>query len=91
LGTVEFVLEMILKNVGMGVVPRDVAAPLLASGALRQVKTRRRELSDSIWLSQIRGFSHEPIAARLIEEMIEAFQASKAVAAIHVERIGRHT
>jgi hypothetical protein len=34
-------------------------------------------MSDSIWLSQIRGFSHEPIAARLIAELTEAFSASK--------------
>lgn len=77
-GTVEFVLELIVKNIGVGVVPRDVAAPLLASGALRQIKTRRRELSDSIWLNQIRGFAHEPIAARLIDEMTAAFSTSSS-------------
>ena len=72
-GTVDFVLELIVKNVGVGVVPRDVAAPLLASGVLRQIKTKRRELSDSVWLNQIRGFPHEPIPGLLIEELNAAF------------------
>lgn len=70
---VDFVLELIVKDVGVGVVPRDVVAQRLASGALRQIKTRRRELFDTIWLNQIRGFTHEPIAARLIDEMSRAF------------------
>lgn len=72
-GTVDFVLELIRKHVGAGVVPRDVAAPFLASGAVRQIKTRRRALSDSLWLNQIRGFAHEPIAASLIAEMTDIF------------------
>lgn len=72
-GMVDFVLELILKHVGAGVVPRDVAAPHLASGLVRQIKTRRRALSDHIWLNQIRGFSHAPIAASLIKEMTEMF------------------
>jgi DNA-binding transcriptional LysR family regulator len=73
---VDFVLELIQKDVGVGVVPRHVAAPLLARGALRQIRSKRRELADTIWLNQIRDFRHEAAAAHFIDGLSKAFATS---------------
>jgi DNA-binding transcriptional LysR family regulator len=69
----DFVLELVLKDVGVGIVPRSLAAPYLANGALKEMRTQRRALSDSIWLNQVRGIRHTPAAARLLEGLSAAF------------------
>jgi len=74
--TVEFVLELVLKDVGVGIVPRYLAAPLLENGLLKEIRTQRRALADSIWLSQIRGAHHELPASRMIEGLLAAFEGA---------------
>jgi DNA-binding transcriptional LysR family regulator len=73
---VDFVLELIQQNVGVGIVPRYVADPLLRRGRLRQIRTRRPELMDAIWLNQLRGARHEPASERLAAELARAFASS---------------
>jgi DNA-binding transcriptional LysR family regulator len=73
---VDFVLELIQRNVGVGIVPRYVAEPLLKSGRLRQFRTRRPELVDVIWLNQVRGARHDPASACLVAELAGAFARS---------------
>jgi len=70
---VDWVLDLIERDVGAGIVPRYVAAPLLSSGRLRQIRTKRAELADTIWLNQLRGFQQEPGAARFLEALRVAF------------------
>jgi DNA-binding transcriptional LysR family regulator len=75
-GAVDYVLELIQKNVGVGIVPHYVASPLLRSGRLRHIRTKRPELVDAIWLNQVRGAHHEPAAAKLAAELAAGFAKS---------------
>jgi DNA-binding transcriptional LysR family regulator len=77
-GAVDFVVELIQKNVGIGIVPRYVAEPLLKSRRLRQFRTKRPELVDAIWLNQVRGARLDPAAGCLIAELSEAFARAAA-------------
>jgi DNA-binding transcriptional LysR family regulator len=72
-GAVDFVVELVQKNVGVGIVPRYVAEPLLRANRLKHVRTRREELVDAIWLNQVRGARHEPAPARLVAELAGEF------------------
>lgn len=52
--TTDMVLELVLDGVGVGVVPDSLAAPYVARRRLRVLGTRRRELTDFIWLNEPR-------------------------------------
>lgn len=49
----DLALELILRQVGIGVLPRDVAQPFVRRGRLRVVATGKRELTDTIWLNEL--------------------------------------
>jgi DNA-binding transcriptional LysR family regulator len=53
--TTDMVLELVLDGVGVGVVPDSLAAPYVARRRLRVLTTRRRELTDFIWLNEPRA------------------------------------
>lgn len=81
-GAVDYVLELIQKNVGVGIVPHYVASPLLRSGRLRHIRTKRPELVDAIWLNRVRGVGQEPAAARLVAELEGGFARSAGLAGV---------
>jgi DNA-binding transcriptional LysR family regulator len=53
--TTDLVLDLVLAHAGVGVLPRDVAAPYLRRRRLVAVRTPRAALSDWIWLNELRG------------------------------------
>jgi len=53
--TTDLVLDLVLDHAGVGVLPRQVAAPHLRRGRLVAQHTAQPALSDWIWLNQPRG------------------------------------
>jgi DNA-binding transcriptional LysR family regulator len=53
--TTDLVLDLVLEQAGVGVLPRDVAAPYLRSRRLISLRTTRPALTDWIWLNEPRG------------------------------------
>ncbi len=60
--TIDFVLELILKNVGVGIVPKFVVDSYLKKGRLFYIKTGKPELIDCIWFNELKGFQYEKSA-----------------------------
>lgn len=56
--TTDLVVELVLKNAGVGVVPRYLVDPFFSRGRLRIVRSRRAELADSIWLNELADSQH---------------------------------
>lgn len=61
--TTDLVLDLVREQVGVGVVPRDLAAADLARRRLAVVHTDRPELSDSIWLNELARVYDTPALA----------------------------
>jgi DNA-binding transcriptional LysR family regulator len=53
--TTDMVLELVLDGIGVGVVPDSLATPYVARRRLRILTTRRRELTDFIWMNEPRA------------------------------------
>lgn len=53
--TTDLVLDLVLEHAGVGVLPRDVAAPYLRRRQLAVLRTARPALTDWIWLNELRG------------------------------------
>ena len=53
--TTDMVLELVLGGAGVGVVPDSLVGPYVKQRRLRVLSTRRRELTDFIWLNEPRG------------------------------------
>jgi len=53
--TTDLVLDLVLSQAGVGVLPRDLLEPHLARGRLRVVGTGRREMRDHLWLEEQQG------------------------------------
>ena len=53
--TTDLVLDLVLDQAGVGVLPRDVAAPYLRNRRLIALRTARPALTDWIWLNEPRG------------------------------------
>jgi DNA-binding transcriptional LysR family regulator len=53
--TTDLVLDLALRGVGAGVLPRYVAEPYLRRRRLRVVSTGRPELMDAVWLNELAG------------------------------------
>jgi DNA-binding transcriptional LysR family regulator len=53
--TTDLVLDLVLNHAGVGVLPRDVAAPYLGRRRLVAHRTARPALTDWIWLNEPRG------------------------------------
>lgn len=72
--TTDMVLELVLDGVGVGVVPESLAAPYVARRRLRVLRTRRRELTDFIWLNEPRGAWRDATASAFRAAALEAFR-----------------
>ena len=53
--TTDLVLDLVLRGVGIGVVPRHLAAPHLRRHRLRLVESGRPQLTDAVWLNERAG------------------------------------
>jgi DNA-binding transcriptional LysR family regulator len=53
--TTDLVLDLVLNHAGVGVLPRDVAAPYLRRRRLVALRSTRPALTDWIWLNELRG------------------------------------
>ncbi len=56
--TTDLVVELVMKNTGVGVVPRYLVDPYVSRGRLRIVRSGRAELADSIWLNELADSQH---------------------------------
>lgn len=65
--TTDLVLELLLQNVGVGVLPRDLAQPYVRARRLYIVESGRPELTDFIWLNELTSALPNPL--------LEAFRA----------------
>jgi DNA-binding transcriptional LysR family regulator len=70
--TVDFVLELILKNIGVGIVPQSIVNPYLRDRRLFHIKTGKPELVDFVWLNELKGFQHD-CASKLFLEHLKEF------------------
>lgn len=73
---VDLVLELVRRNVGAGIVPLHVVHPLLETGELKVIHAGRKDLSDSIWLNQVRGLVHGAPGASLVEVLGRCFSVA---------------
>jgi len=65
--TTDLALELILKGLGVGVLPREIAAPHLKSKRLRVIATGRPEVVDFIWLKELATAYRGPALAAFRE------------------------
>ncbi|MCZ6465009.1 MAG: LysR family transcriptional regulator [Proteobacteria bacterium] len=73
--TTNLALDLILKRVGVGILPRHVAAPFVARKRLRLVEPGKRVLTDSMWWKELSspGARASPALEAFREAAIEAF------------------
>ena len=73
--TTNLALDLILKRVGVGILPRHVAAPFVARKRLRLVEPGKRVLTDSMWWKKLSGpgARASPALEAFREAAIEAF------------------
>lgn len=72
--TTDMVLELVLDGVGVGVVPDSLVAPYLARRRLRVLGTRKRELTDFIWLNEPRGAYRDATLTAFRDAAVEEFR-----------------
>jgi DNA-binding transcriptional LysR family regulator len=53
--TTDLVLDLVLNDAGVAVLPRDVARPALRARRLVELRPRGAPLTDHIWLNELRG------------------------------------
>jgi DNA-binding transcriptional LysR family regulator len=76
--TTNLVLDLVLRQVGVGVLPRHVAAPELGRARLRAIEPGRRPLRDAMWLKHLAGADEAPALAAFREAALDAFAATGA-------------
>ncbi|MEO5766737.1 MAG: LysR family transcriptional regulator [Polyangia bacterium] len=69
---VDLVLELVRRDVGAAIVPLHVVQPLLRNG-LKVIHSGRKDLSDTIWLNQVRGLVHSGPGAGLLAALARCF------------------
>lgn len=70
--TTDLVVDLLLKDVGVGVVPRYLVDPYVSRGRLRIVRSGRAELADSIWLNELADSQHAAAGRAFREAAIAA-------------------
>lgn len=74
--TTDLAIELILKGAGVGVLPRELAAPYLKAKRLRLVGSSRAELVDFIWLKELENAYRGPALGAFRESAIEELSRS---------------
>lgn len=72
--TTDMVLELILDGLGVGVVPDSLAAPYVARRRLRLLTTRKRELTDFIWMNEPRSAYRDATLAAFRDAALAEFR-----------------
>lgn len=72
--TTDMVLELVLGGAGVGVVPDSLVGPYVKQRRLRVLSTRRRELTDFIWLNEPRGAYRDATLTAFRDAAIAAFR-----------------
>ena len=65
--TTDLVVELVLQNAGVGVVPRYLVDSHITRDRLRIVSTEKPQLTDSIWLNELADSQHAA-AGRVFRE-----------------------
>jgi LysR family cyn operon transcriptional activator len=73
-GTTDLVLELTLRQVGVAVLPRDLAAPWVRERRLGIVETGRPQLLDSVWLGQLPNRHPSPRLTAFRDVVLEEFR-----------------
>ncbi|MGH7786784.1 MAG: LysR family transcriptional regulator [Candidatus Binatia bacterium] len=71
--TTDLVLDLVLSHAGVGVLPRDVAAPYVKQRRLTVLRGRRPALTDFIWLNEVRGAYLDRTLTVFREAVLRAF------------------
>ena len=71
--TTDLVLELVLNHAGAGVVPRYLAEPHVKRRRLRVIGTGRPELTDAIWLHELRGAYRSPASQTFCGALLAEF------------------
>ena len=69
--TTDLATELILRGAGVGVLPRNLAAPHLRAKQLRLVSTPRDEVVDHIWLKESTAAYRGPALAAFRRAALE--------------------
>ena len=69
--TTDLALELILRGAGVGVLPRNIAAPHLRSKRLRLIESGRPEVIDFIWLKELGSAYRGPALAAFRQAVID--------------------
>jgi DNA-binding transcriptional LysR family regulator len=69
--TTDLVLELVLANAGVGVVPRPLAEPYIRRRKLHLIASGRRELRDTIWLHELADASASHTLTTLREALLK--------------------
>ena len=77
--TTDLVLELVLKQAGVGVVPRYLADPLVRRRQLRIVETGAPELRDTAWFNEQNEKNRSPALEAFREAVLEEFAAAGSV------------
>lgn len=72
--TTDMVLELVLGGAGVGVVPDSLIAPYVKQRRLRVLGTKKRELTDFIWLNEPRGAHRDATLTAFREAALSAFR-----------------
>ena len=72
--TTDMVLELVLDGAGVGVLPDSLVVPYVRRRRLRVLSTRRRELTDFIWLNEPRGAYRDATLTAFREAAVAEFR-----------------
>jgi LysR family transcriptional regulator for metE and metH len=72
--TTDMVLELVLGGAGVGVLPDSLVAPYVKRRRLRVLGTKKRELTDFIWLNEPRGAFRDATLTAFRDAAVEEFR-----------------
>lgn len=72
--TTDMVLELVLDGAGVGVLPDSLVAPYVKRRRLRVLGTRKRDLTDFIWLNEPRGAYRDATLAAFRDAAVDEFR-----------------
>ena len=71
--TTDLVLELILNHTGVGVLPFELAMPFVKRRRLSVIRPRKADLTDFIWLNEVRDAYRSPVLVAFREAVLDKF------------------